>query len=196
MYEVQESRFRDYVVNVAVGNGNASALAAYQRFRRRAQREEERLGRPNRDHQRVLDNSGLAIHVTANGQFLGTSEHVWPAPEFYIDRVFVKIARGIHYYHTKATLPPGHHVYYYSIDQYQFVDYIHAAPYLYHGKRGDFFEYVGGYEQGSPICGVWAISIYEKIGAVVSFETEKRSHQILRSLLDIQHPGPHFYKAV
>jgi len=193
-YQLQESRFRDYVANVAVEH--ASAAAAYQKFQRRIQREEERLGRPNRDLQRILDNSTEAFHYTVDGQFLGISRHIRPALDFFINETCIKIARGIHYYHTKKVLPPGHHIYIYPLHQFQFVEYVHAAPGLSYGKHGDFFEYSGGYEQNNPLCGVWAISIYGKVGAAVSFETEKRSNWILRSLLDIQHPGPHFYEAV
>ena len=194
LYQLQESRFRDYVANVAMNT--ASANAAYQKFQRRTQREKERLGRPNRDLQRILDNSGTALHYTMDGQFLGTSLLIRRAPDFYVNETFIKIARGIHYHHTKKVLPPGHQVYIYPIHQFQFSEYVRTAPYLYYGKQKDFFEYIGGYEQNNPLCGVWAISIYEKVGAVISFETEKRSNHILRSLLDIEHPGPHFYEAV
>ncbi len=139
-YEVPESRFRDFVANVAAGSGNASAQAAYEKFQRWTQQERERLGRPNRDLQRILDNRALALHVTTDGRFLGVTEHVRPAPDFHIQEVFVKIARGIHYYHAGVALPTGHHVYLYTIDQPRFVDAVQAAPHLYYGRHGDFLN--------------------------------------------------------
>lgn len=188
-YQIKENHFRDFTANVAHGSGNLAADAAYEKYKRWTEKEYERLGRPNKDLQRIIDSSDPAIHIDMDGKILGTSTIFRDGPDFFTKEIFIKIARGIHYHHTKIALLSGHHIYIYRVNYIQFLDYTQAASNLFYGKQGDFFEYIGGYEENDPACGIWALSLYSKITFVVSFEREGRKHSILRSPLDIQHSG-------
>ena len=90
-YQVKENHFRDFVANIAKGSGNLAADAAYEKYKRWTEKEYQRLGRPNKDLQRIIDNSDPAIHINIDGKILGTSTIFRDGPEFLLKKSLLKL---------------------------------------------------------------------------------------------------------
>jgi hypothetical protein len=191
LYQEKESRFRDYAIFITHQRGSDSAKAAQAKFLRSISRNADgRAGRTHKDLQRLQDSYIELLHVDTQGRLFAHSTHMTTAQDdFYEFEIFLKIARGIHYYHSRTVVPIGHHVYIYRIDSGKFLHMVENRSHLYYRQQGNFFAYVGGYDQNQPTDGVWAMNLYGELGVVVSFESKERDETIRRSPFEIPPPA-------
>src|SRR6266566_2260117 len=102
---VQEGRFRDYVVAYAK-DGVQEAEAAFENMMRNFGRgKEERGGFPNKDFYRLYDNVVLKEGYTPGGIYIGPVIGIKPPEDLDYKSVLIKIARGLHYYHSHEIIP-------------------------------------------------------------------------------------------
>lgn len=107
-FSVQESRFRDYVVAYAT-DGVQEAEAAFENMLRNFGRGiEERGGLPNKDFYRLYNNVVLKEGYTSGGIYIGPVIAIRPPEDLDYKSVLIKIARGLHYYHTHEIIPANY----------------------------------------------------------------------------------------
>ena|SRR5215469_3195852 len=98
---VQESRFLDYVTAYAK-NGIQEADDAFEKMLRNFGRgKEKRGGFPNKDFYRLYNNVVLKEGYTPNGIYIGPVIGIRPPEDLDYKSVLIKIARGLHYYHSR-----------------------------------------------------------------------------------------------
>ena len=98
-----EERFRNYVLSLAKNNV-PEANDAFEKMQRGFDRMKEmRGGLPSRDYYRLINNM-VIVPSYPNGPLVG----IKPANDVKYRDVLIKIARGLHYYHTEEIIPQNY----------------------------------------------------------------------------------------
>jgi len=142
---VQESRFRDYVVAYAK-DGVPEAEAAFENMMRNfARGKEEHGGLPNQDFYRLYNNVMFREGYTPGGIYVGRVFGIKPADDLDYQAIFIKIARGLHYYHSQEIIPSNYSMKadFVTSDEEKHAHYIQRLNVS--GQMGDFFVYRGMY---------------------------------------------------
>jgi hypothetical protein len=170
-YSDQEAKFIAYLASVCCGMGNASADAAWNATERGFRRNEiGRAGAPSKDLLRLLENSAPIERYSRNGIYLGSSRVCWPSQEVDVELIIGKIARGLHYHHTKTVVPETWKL---TVELGQLSPhYVLQAPI--HNSLGDFFAYEGGCDKSGSL---WYMSIYRQAYALVRIDDPEQSFQ-------------------
>lgn len=169
-YSSQEERFIAYLAFVSAKAGNVSADAAWETVERGFKRNEiGRAGAPSKDLLRLVENS-VPAETFRSGIYTGTTRFCWPSKEIDVELVVRKIARGLHYYHTKIVVPETWKI---TVKLGQLSPlYIIQAPI--HAGVGDFFAYQGGYDESGSL---WYISFYRQAYALVQIDDPEQIGQ-------------------
>lgn len=175
MYSVQEEKFIAYLAFVCNGTGNASAEAAWAAAERGFKRNEiGRAGTLSKDLLRLFENSASAERYSQHGIYLGSARFCWPSEDVDIELVVGKIARGLHYYHTK-TVVPEHWKIRVELGQLS-PHYVLQTPIQI--SLGDFFAYQGGCDETGSL---WYMSIYRQAYALVLIDDPEQETEVLEN---------------
>lgn len=171
-YSDQERKFIAYLAMVCGHKGNVSADAAWAAAERSFKLNEiGRAGAPSKDLLRLVENSAPAEVRSLHGIIISSTRICWPADDIDIQLVIGKIARGLHYYHTKTFVPKTWKI---TIELGQLSpEYVLQAPI--HNRLGDFFAYEGGYDGSGSL---WYMRIYDEAYACVSIDDPEQSIQL------------------
>ncbi len=170
---VQESRFRDYVV-AYTKDGIPEAEAAFGNMMRNfARGKVERGGLPNRDFYRLHNNIVVREGYTSGGIYVGRVFGIKPPDDLDYKDVLIKIARGLHHYHSGEIVPANYDMYadFLVSDEERHVGYIRQLNIA--GQMGDFFAYKGTWAKDEPKSGIWYMCFYRSITGMVGFRKPK-----------------------
>src|SRR5579859_394118 len=170
-----EGRFRDYVVAYA-NNGIQEAEDAFEKMQRNFERgKEERNGLLNQDYYRLRDNivfgqTQIGEARTSSGILLSPFVGIKPPQDLDRKSVVIKIARGLHYHHTKEIIPNTHII----RAEFLFSDFERHNRYIKHlnisDQMGDFFGYKGTWVKNDPKKGgIWYMCFYRSIIGMAGF---------------------------
>ncbi len=170
---VQEGRFRDYVVAYAK-DGVQEAGAAFENMMRNFGRgKEERGGFPNKDFYRLYDNVVLKEGYTPGGIYIGPVIGIKHPEDLDYKSVLIKIARGLHYYHSHEIIPVNYDMnadFVVSNEEYH-AGYIRQLNRS--GIMGDFFAYKGTWARDEPKSGMWYMTFNRSITGMAGFRKPK-----------------------
>ena len=174
-YSSQEEIFIVYLAFVCNGTGNASADAAWAAAERGFKRNEiGRAGTPSKDLLRLIENSAPAERFSQHGIYLGSTRFCWPSEDVDSELIIGKIARGLHYHHTKIVVPEQWKI---RVELGQLSPhYVLQAPIQ--NSLGDFFAYQGGYDETGSL---WYMSIYRQAYALVRIDDPEQDTEVLES---------------
>jgi hypothetical protein len=171
-----ESRFRDYVVAYAK-DGVPEAEDAFEKMQRNFVRGKEG-GSLNQDYYRLFDNivfstSHIGAAQTPSGLLISPFVGIKPPKDLDYRAVLLKIARGLHYYHTQEIIPDN---------SFMMADFV-VSDWERHiasiqrlniaGQMGDFFAYKGTWARDEPKSGIWYMIFYRSLVGVASFSVLK-----------------------
>jgi hypothetical protein len=173
---VQESRFRDYVATYAK-DGVPEAEDAFESMQRNFVRGKED-GSLNRDYYRLFDNvvfstSHIGAAQTPGGILISLFVGIKYPKDLDYKAVLLKIARGLHYYHTQEIIPDN----YLMMADFVVSDWERHAAFIQRltiaGQMGDFFVYKGTWAGDEPKSGVWYMTFYQSLTGMASFRAPK-----------------------
>lgn len=170
---VQEGRFRDYVVAYAK-DGIPEAEAAFEKMLSNFGRGTgERGGLPNQDYFRLYNNVIQKEGYTPGGIYIGPVIGIKPPEDLDYRSVLIKIARGLHYYHSREIIPTNYDMYagfVVSNEEYH-AGYIRQLNIS--GIMGDFFAYRGTWAKDEPKSGIWYMTFNRSITGMAGFRKPK-----------------------
>ena len=168
-FAIQESRLRDYLVAYAK-DGIPEAEAAFENMMRNfARGKEVRGGLPNQDFYRLYHNVVFREGYTPGGIYVGPVFGIKPPDDLDYKSVLIKIARGLHYYHSGEIIPANYHMnadFLVSNEEYHagIIRQLNRA-----GIVGDFFAYKGTWARDEPKSGMWYMTFYRSITGMAGF---------------------------
>ena len=169
-YSHEESKFRDFVVTAATGRNNPSLIAARQKMLNNFNRNYiGRAGRVHKDQLRLLRNMYYEQQYAVSGSiYLGKTLKIKPSHDTDFERLFIKIARGLHYYHGKESIPETYIMQGLLLREGEafYQDIFDSTNII--GRCGDFFHYRGGHTPDSKTA-IWYMLFYSKVQAVAWF---------------------------
>jgi hypothetical protein len=165
----EESKFRDFLAVACSGLGIVEADNAFEAFQRSLNRNTlGRAGRPPKDLVRIWEGIRQQDIYTARGNiYLGKTITISPAHDINIEAVLVKIARGIHYAHSRVVVPNEYEKRAALYNTVPYPDELHRMPLA--GNIGDFFQYRGGWLSEDRKSGLWYMCFYKKLIGLAYF---------------------------
>lgn len=157
-------------MSAAYDPADKSTEGAYKKMMRNYTRNaiaEQILGKPNKDLLRVWSGMKKIDVYTPGGIYLGNAPIIQPAKDVKWKDVLIKIAKGLHYLFTGQIIPSDYIPMAYflqKIDQPEVFDSLPIRK-----RAGDFFHFRGGNSPDDPKAGVWYMTFYKKVSAVVWF---------------------------
>jgi hypothetical protein len=174
-YSDQERKFIAYLAMACGYKGNFSADAAWAAAERSFKLNKiGRAGAPSKDLLRLVENTTPVEVRSRHGIIISSTRICWPSNDIDIQLVIGKIARGLHYYHTKTFVPETWKI---TIKLGQLLpEYVLEAPI--HNRLGDFFAYEGGFDRSGSL---WYMRIYNEAYALAQIDDPQQSIQLSES---------------
>ncbi len=149
---------------------------AFEKMQRNFERGKEgRGGLLNRDYYRLRDNivfgeTQIGEARTSGGILLSPFVGIKLPQDLDYKAVLIKIARGLHYHHTKEIIPNN----YTTRAEFIFSDFERHNRYIKQlnisGQMGDFFRYKGIWVKNGPKKGgIWYMCFYRSIVGMAGF---------------------------